>query len=135
MTLNANVSGVAFAQLFDGLDTVPALLARRVALTPNALAHYTKDASGTWQSTTWAQFAAVTDCVAEGFMEVGLAPGARMAILAGTSQDWEICQMAAFQIGVTVIGIDPYYPAQQTNRIIAELNPAVLVVGEVGLLQ
>lgn len=118
-----------------GIDTVPALLARRVALTPNKPAHFTRDDSGAWRPTTWSQLATDIEQVAAGLTELGLAQGERIAILANTSQDWEICQIAAFQIGMTVIGIDPHYPAEQINRILSELRPAALVAGDDSLLQ
>ena len=120
---------------FAGLDTVPALLARRAALTPGAPAHFTQDAGGAWRPTTWAELAEAIERVAAGLTKLTLVHGERIAILAGTSQDWEICQIAALQLGVTVIGIDPYYPAEHVNRIISELKPAVLAVGDNSLLQ
>ena len=120
---------------FAGVDTVPALLAKRVALTPGAPAHFTQDAGGAWRPTTWSELAVAIERVAEGLAERGLVHGDRIAILARTSQDWEICQIAALQLGVTVIGIDPYYPAAQINRIVSELKTAALVVGDDSLLQ
>jgi long-chain acyl-CoA synthetase len=120
---------------FAGLDTVPALLAKRAALTPGKPAHFTQDKSGAWQPTSWSELAAIIGRVAAGLADLGLREGERVAILAGTSQDWEACQIAALQLGATVIGIDPYYPAEQVNRIISELKPTALVAGNHSLLE
>ncbi len=120
---------------FAGVDTVPALLAKRVALTPGTPAHFTQDAGGAWRPTTWSDLVVAIQKVAAGLADLGLVHGDRIAILAGTSQDWEICQIAALQLGVTVIGIDPYYPAGQINPIVSGLKPVALVVGDVSLLQ
>jgi len=126
---------VSVEHFFTGIDTVPTLLAKRAALTPGAPAHFTQDKDGVWQPTSWSDLAAVIGRVAAGLADLGLRHGERVVILAGTSQDWEICQIAALQLGVTVIGIDPYYPAQQVNRIISELKPAAMVTGNHSLLQ
>lgn len=135
MTQSSSVTLGSVDQFFAGLDTVPALLAKRAALTPGTLAHFTQDAGGAWRPTSWAELAAAIERVAAGLAGLGLVHGERIAILAGASQDWEICQIAALQLGVTVIGIDPYYPAEQVNRIISELKPAALVAGDPSLLQ
>ena len=129
-----DVAQVPVARRFAELETVPALLAMRAALTPGAPAHFTNETRDLWRPTTWAQFTAAVDHVAAGLLEIGLTRGTRIAILAGTSQDWEVCQMAALQLGAAVIGIDPYYPAEQVNRIIAELDPLVVAVGDPALL-
>src|SRR5690606_4110520 len=50
-----------------------------------------------------------------------------------TSHEWELCQIGAMRHGMAVIGIDPYYPAEQINEILAELKPAGLVVGDEAL--
>lgn len=135
MTRNSSATAAPVEHFFAGIDTVPALLAKRAALTPGTSAHFTQDAGGIWRPTSWSALATAVDRVAAGLASLGLASGQRMAILAGTSQDWEICQIAALQLGATVIGIDPYYPAAQVNRIISELQPEALAVGDASLLQ
>ena len=117
------------------ISTVPGLLAKRVALTPGTPAHFTQDARGAWRPTMWSELAMAIEHVAVGLANLGLAHGERIAILAVTSQDWEICQIAALQLGAVVIGIDPHYPTGQINRVLSELKPAVLVAGDYSLLQ
>ena len=123
------------ARHFLGLDTIPSVLAKRTLLTPDAFAHFSQDAAGAWRPTTWSDLAGAIERVADGLADLGLGRGKRVAILAATSQDWEICQVAALQLGATVIGIDPYYPEVEVNRIISELKPGVLIAGDQVLLQ
>jgi long-chain acyl-CoA synthetase len=117
------------------VDTIPALLAKRAALTPDAPAHFTQKEDGAWRPTSWSELADVIERVAAGLANLGLSRNERVVILAGTSQDWDICQIAALQLGATVIGIDPYYPADQANQMIAQLKPAALIAGNESLLQ
>jgi long-chain acyl-CoA synthetase len=135
MIQSSSAASGSVEHFFAGLDTIPALLAKRAALTPDTPAHFTQDKSGAWRPTSWSDLAAVIARVAAGLADLGLRHGDRVAILAGTSQDWEICQIAALQLGATVIGIDPYYPAEQVNRIISELKPVALVAGNQSLLE
>ena len=123
------------AECFSSVDTVPALLAKRAALTPDKPAHFTQGPDGVWRPTTWAQFADLTERVAAGLAELGLRRNERIVILAGTSQDWDICQIAALKLGALVIGIDPYYPADQANQMMSQLKPVALIAGNETLLQ
>ena len=117
------------------VDTIPALLAKRAALTPDAPAHFTQNQDGVWRSTSWSELAAVTERVAAGLADLGLRRDERIVILAGTSQDWDICQIAALKLGALVIGIDPYYPADQANQMMSHLKPVALIAGNQSLLQ
>jgi len=121
-------------EFFAGIETIPALLHKRVVRTPHSIAHYTQDQDGQWQSTTWRDLALAVDDMATRLASLGLRGGDRLAILAATSQDWEIFQIAAMKIGAAVIGIDPYYPAEQVNLILSDLTPAALIVGDSTLL-
>src|SRR4030095_16832523 len=67
--------------------------------------------------------------------DLGLRRDERIVILAGTSQDWDICQIAALKLGALVIGIDPYYPADQANQMMSHLKPVALIAGNQSLLQ
>ncbi len=94
-------------------STLPGLLERRVALTPDATAYFTRDAGGRWRPTSWRAFAADVGAVTRGLSEHGLRRGDRIAILAPTSLPWDCCQLAALSLGACVVGIDPHYPAER----------------------
>jgi long-chain acyl-CoA synthetase len=113
--------------------TIPALLERRVALTPDATAYFTRDA-GSWRSTSWKTFADAVGAVARGLAEQGLQKSDRLAILAPTSLEWDCCQLAAMSLGACVVGIDPHYPADLADALVAQLEPTVLAAGDPTLL-
>jgi len=118
----------AVAEFFAGVETLPALLARRATLTPSAKAFYTQATDGTWTATTWSEFAGDVAVLSEAFARHGVARTGRVGILAGTSLGWEAAQMAALSCGATVAGIDPYYPDALINELIAELGLGALIV-------
>src|SRR6188768_372886 len=102
MTQSSSATSGSVEDFFVGIDTVPALLAKRAALSPDKPAHYTENVGGSWGLTTWSELFVAVEHVAAGLADLGLAQSERIAILAGTSQDWEICQFAALQLGAIV---------------------------------
>lgn len=114
--------------------TLPGLLGHRVGLTPDAPAYHTVDAAGTWRPTSWKDFAGAVGAAARGLAGLGLRRGDRLAILAPTSLEWDVCQLAALSLGACVVGVDPHYPADLADSLVAELHPAVLVAGGPDLL-
>jgi|GEM_PF-511977 len=135
MTQSSSATSGSVQDFFAGIDTVPALLAKRAALSPDKPAHYTENVGGSWEPTTWSELFVAVEQVAAGLADLGLAQGERIAIMAGTSQDWEICQFAVLQLGAIVIGIDPRCPAAQVDQILSELKPSALISGDASLLQ
>ena len=113
--------------VFSGVGTLPALLARRVALSPHTAAYFTRTETGEWRSTTWGDFATSVAVLASGLAREGVTPGTRVGILAATSLDWEIAQMAALACGATIVGLDPYYPNALLNRLVRDLRITALV--------
>jgi long-chain acyl-CoA synthetase len=115
---------------FEDIETIPDVIDKRARLSPDRPAHFVQDQEGRWHPKSWAEFASASRRVASFYTALQLAHGDRVAILAATSQQWELCQIGAMRLGMAVIGIDPYYPAEQVNEILAELRPAALVVGD-----
>lgn len=126
------VTGRASAAL---ASTVPELLARRVAETPNAVALYVKDsASGAWRAITWSEHYAAVSRLAGGLRECGLGGGDHAGILAPNSDRWEVAQMAALQCGAVVVGLDPTYPDDQLNELIGRIGLSALFVHDEAML-
>jgi long-chain acyl-CoA synthetase len=115
-------------------DTLPGLLAARVASSADALAFRYEDATGAWHSVTWAQFDRRVGILAARFAVAGLRPGERFGVLAPTSFGWELAQFAAMLVGATVVGIDPHYGADDIERVLRETDVAALAVGSVDAL-
>ncbi|MBN1772058.1 MAG: AMP-binding protein [Deltaproteobacteria bacterium] len=115
--------------------TIPGLLERRLADTPDATAYFTRNAAHDWRATSWRDFADAVGSVAGGLTGLGLRCGDRLAVLAPTSLEWDVCQHAALQLGACVVGIDPHYPAELADTLVAQLAPTVLVAGDPRLLE
>lgn len=115
------------ASFFAGVATVPALLARRAELTPWAPAYFVQHKKGAWEAITWSEAHERVVALAAGLAQRGLRPGSRVGILAATSLDWEIAQMATLECGAIVIGIDPYYPDLLINELVKELRLTFLL--------
>jgi long-chain acyl-CoA synthetase len=116
------------AAFFDGVDTLPALLDKRAALTPDAPAYFIEDSARRWSARTWSEFRQDVGRLSAAFERHGINPGSRVGILAGTSLGWETAQMAALFRGATVAGIDPYYPDALLNEIVPACGLTDLIV-------
>lgn len=115
-------------------STLPGLLERRTALAPGAPAYVVPDDGGRWHPVDWRSFRDRVGAAARGLAAGGLRRGDRIAILAPTSLDWDVCQLAALSLGACVVGIDPHYPADLADALVADLRPAILVAGGPELL-
>ncbi|WP_097866664.1 AMP-dependent synthetase/ligase [Streptomyces sp. rh34] len=77
-----------------------------------------KDAEGTWQDVTAAEFAAEVLAVAKGLMAEGLRAGDRVAIMARTSYEWTLLDFASWAAGLVTVPIYPTSSAFQVRWIL-----------------
>lgn len=134
MMLRCVEGGDAIREFFVGINTLPALIARRAELTPAAPAHFTQRSDGAWEATTWAEYRGDVAALSFQFASHGVEPGSRFGILAATSLGWEVAQMAAFVCGATVVGIDPYYPDALIDKVVRDLGLSSLIVDDAASL-
>jgi long-chain acyl-CoA synthetase len=88
--------------------TVPALLARRVAASAEAVAYQREVAAGQWAPVTWATFGQRVEQLRRGLAAAGLRPGDRLALIAPVSLEWELLHHAALALGGVVVGLDAH---------------------------
>jgi long-chain acyl-CoA synthetase len=62
---------------------------------------------GAWQTATFAEVGAVVSEIARGLVDIGLAPGDRVAILCTTRPEWAYASFAITSAGGVVV---PIYP-------------------------
>ena len=100
-------------------ETIVDVFQNRVNRTPGLPAHFTLgNQKEGWVKTTWkAYFNQVLE-IAAGLRNLGLEPGQNIGILAITSQNWELVQMAILLLGGVVVGIDPNEIRENTNHIV-----------------
>ncbi|MFH9266149.1 AMP-dependent synthetase/ligase [Streptomyces sp. NPDC017546] len=77
-----------------------------------------KDAEGTWQDVTAAEFAAEVLAVAKGLMAEGLRAGDRVAIMARTTYEWTLLDFASWAAGLVTVPIYPTSSAFQVRWIL-----------------
>jgi long-chain acyl-CoA synthetase len=84
-------------------------------LIPNAAAHHGEHVAirhkqdGEWHDVTYAQLAQIVQEVALGLIDLGIAAGERVCILANTRPEWSYADLAATSAGTVVV------PIYQTN--------------------
>ncbi len=85
--------------------SIPDMLRRRVAATPDreAVAYPTPDEGIAWL--TWTQVKQRVDAIAAGLVELGVAPGDRVAILSNTRVEWILADLAVVSAGAVTTGI------------------------------
>lgn len=126
----------AIPSFFDDIDTLPALFARRAERTPSAPAFLVQRGDSVWNPINWEMLQQDVVALSEGFAGVGIGTGKRVGILARTSVEWEIAQRAILRCGGIVAGIDPYYPDELVDSLVAQLElTALLVEDEATLLR
>ena len=115
-------------QLASPDSIVPDLLARRARDTPERVAFYSLDAHEAWQPLLWREYAERVQRLTAALRVSGLVRGRRAAILAPTSLEWELAQMACLTLGVSVVGVDVNYPIAQRNEALRSVPIDALFV-------
>jgi len=103
-------------------DTLATAFAKRVSMTPGALAYREYDgASGQWQGSTWAETARMVGRVRAGLAAEPLAPGDRVAIMLRNCREWVWFDQGATAQGLVTV---PVYVDDRPDNIAYCLNDA-----------
>jgi long-chain acyl-CoA synthetase len=112
----------------DAVRTLPELLARRVALTPEGEAYRQfDDGSSTWTSVRWREFAARVDRLAGAMAALDLPQGARVAILLPNGLDAVCVDQAALALGYVPVPMHVVDNAGSILYILQDSEAALLV--------
>lgn len=96
-------------------DTIASAFAKRVAMSPDAVAYREYDASGpAWQPHTWAETARMVGRVRAGLAAEPLAAGDRVAIMLRNCREWVWFDQAAFAQGLVTV---PVYVDDRPDNI------------------
>ncbi|MCE2456015.1 MAG: AMP-binding protein [Gemmatimonadetes bacterium] len=107
-------------------STLPGLLARRAAETPDAVALREKE-FGIWREIAWGDYGARVRAFALGLLELGVDRGDRVAIIGDNRPEWMIAELAAQSVGAVPVGL---YQDSIVDEVVAMLRvaePAVVV--------
>ena len=101
MEASATASSTGFNTI---ADLIPHSLAEH---SEHVAVRYKRD--GAWHDVTYAELADTVQEIGLGLIDLGIAPGERVCILANTRPDWSYVDMAATSAGAVVV------PIYQTN--------------------
>ncbi|MBB5235470.1 AMP-binding protein [Deinococcus budaensis] len=108
--------------------TIPQLLARRAAATPNAVALRHKQ-YGIWNETTYAAYLERAREVAAGLYALGVRRGDKVAILAENIPAWVYLEVGAQALGAISVGVYQSSVASEV-RYVVDYTDAVVVLAE-----
>lgn len=90
---------------------------------------YSRRAGNTWKPVTHAELAGEVVDLAAGLMAWGLQAGERVAIMAGTSYEWMLCDFAIWTAGGVTVPIYETSSAEQVEWILGDSGAVAAFVG------
>jgi long-chain acyl-CoA synthetase len=99
---------------------------------PNNPAYYVRDPSGTWLSTSWADYAEQTVQVAQALVNLGVGHGDKVCILGFNRPEWAIFDLAAMMIGAVPAGIYTTCSPEEVQYIIEHSESKVVLLEDQG---
>ena len=106
---------------------LPKMLHQRVERHPGQFAIERRSNVGAWRKVTMESFLAEVDSIARGFIGIGLEPGDHLAILAPTSYEWALIDVAALSCGAITVPIYETDSAQQIAHILADADVRIVI--------
>ena len=109
------------------LATIPHQLLARAEESPRQAGYWRQTASG-WESVSWATILRHVQALSEQLIQLGMAPGDRVAIVLPTTVEWEYCNLATLAAGGVVVGVDAHDADDNIRHILSIARPAALFV-------
>lgn len=106
--------------------SIPKLIFQRAARRPKQIAAE-RDISGVWHGVTAEEFAGEIQEIARGFYAMGVRPGSRVAILAATSYEWAVFDIAALSLGAVTVPIYDSDSATQIAHILVDAEISFVI--------
>lgn len=97
--------------------SLPEVLLRRVAATPDRPAYLTKR-GGSWVATTWQTFHDQCAALATFLIDRGLAPGDKICIVGSTRPEWCVSDIGGLMAGAVTVGAYPTLAPAQLKYIL-----------------
>ncbi len=107
-------------------STIADLLPRAVAsFGENVAIRHKQD--GTWLDVTYAELGVIVEEIALGLIQLGIQPGERVCILAGTRQEWTYADLAITAIGAVVVPIYQTNSPEECHWVISDSGACAIV--------
>jgi long-chain acyl-CoA synthetase len=116
----------AAALVDDGLDTLPKLLRRNAQRWGPRPAFRDKEL-GIWNEYTWADVYGRVRAFALGLLELGLTPGARVAIIGDNEPQWYWAAFAAYAARGVVVGMFTDATAPEIEYVVGHAEASIVI--------
>jgi long-chain acyl-CoA synthetase len=107
-------------------ESLPSIVLRRAATTPDVVAMREKD-RGRWTTYSWGTYRDRMVAVARGLHELGVEAGDRVAIHSENCPPWLFADLATQALGAISVGIYPTSPAAEVEYLLGHSEAKVLV--------
>ncbi|HEY6461921.1 MAG TPA: AMP-dependent synthetase/ligase [Polyangiaceae bacterium] len=114
--------------------TLPRLFLAQAAARGDAAAMRSKK-DGAWVPTSWREWERRARTVAARLVEVGVAPGDRVAIFGSTREEWMVADLAALMAGAVSVPIYPSLVGEQAAYILQDAGARVLFAEDATFVQ
>ena len=121
--------------VLDSFRTLPTLLQWRAQQTPDAIALCSRQKNGSWDQTNWNDYFASVGQIAQGLQYLGLQVKDKVGVMACTSKNWDLAQMAIMSVSAIVVGIDAHDIEERINHLVVDSEIQGLIVQNVELLK
>jgi long-chain acyl-CoA synthetase len=122
------------AERTPGAPETPATASRTIAdLIPDAVAAFGERVAvhhkqeGEWQDVTYSELGEIVQEIALGLIDLGLEPGERLCILAGTRPEWTYVDMATTATGAVVVPIYQTNSPEECHWVISDSEARAIV--------
>jgi long-chain acyl-CoA synthetase len=114
-------------------DTLDGVFRRRVAQSPDAIAYTEFDAdAGRWRDFTWADTAREAARWQAALATLGLAPGARVALMLRNCHAWIAFDQAALGLGLVTVPLYPSDRAANIDWVLKDADCEALLIEDAG---
>ncbi|MEN8140382.1 MAG: long-chain fatty acid--CoA ligase [Thermodesulfobacteriota bacterium] len=111
--------------------TLPGLFRARVQDSPQAPAYQEYDHTrGSWQSYSWGEMAELVGRWRQGLVNLGLTPGARVALYLPNSVAWVCCEQAALALGLITVPLYHLDSPANVAFILHDSGASLLLVAQ-----
>lgn len=110
----------------SGSKTMADLMSRAAEqYVDHVMARYKAD--GEWRDVGYPEAAAIVAEIGLGLIDLGVAPGDRVCILADTRPEWTYCDLAISSVGAVVVPIYPTNSPEECEYVIADSGATAIV--------
>lgn len=91
---------------------------------------FARKVEGAWRPVTSREFADEVRSIAAGLIGSGVAPGDRIGLMAATSYEWVLCDLAILTAGAVTVPIYDTAPAAQAGWVLRDSGATAVFVGD-----